>query len=84
MVSATTSARENLKCETGVRYSDKGDNCLLDIYYPAGFSKGTKIFIFIHGGYWQECSRDVSGHAAKVITNMGAIYVGVGYDLCPK
>ena len=84
MVSATTSARENLKCETGVRYSEQGDNCLLDIYYPSEFTKGTPIFMFIHGGYWQECSRDVSGMAAKAVTQMGVIYVGVGYDLCPK
>jgi len=84
MVSATTSARENLKCETDIRYSDKGDDCMLDIYYPTEFTKGTQVFIFIHGGYWQECSRDLSGHAAKAITEMGAIYVGVGYDLCPK
>lgn len=84
MVSATTAARENLKCETGVRYSDQGDNCLLDIYYPSEFTKGTPIFMFIHGGYWQECSRDVSGMAAKAVTAMGVIYVGVGYDLCPN
>ena len=84
MVSSTTNNRQNLQCETGVRYSDEGDNCLLDIYYPQNYTKGTQVFMFIHGGYWQECSRDVSGVAAKAITDIGAIYVGIGYDLCPR
>jgi len=84
MVSATKNARSNINCETGVKYSDLGPNCLLDIYNPAEVTKGTPVFVFIHGGYWQECSRDVSGHAAESVTKMGAIYVGIGYDLCPS
>jgi len=84
MVSATKNARSNINCETGVKYSDLGPNCLLDIYKPAEVTKGTPVFVFIHGGYWQECSRDVSGHAAESVTKMGAIYVGIGYDLCPR
>lgn len=84
MVTATTSARDAINCETGVEYSENGQNCKLDIYYPQEYTKGTPIFIFIHGGYWQEGSRDLAGHAAKAVIEMNAIYIGIGYDLCPS
>ena len=88
-----------IKCETGVRYSDDGERTKMDIYYPKSYTKvnfhtetwnfvtflkGTQIFMFIHGGYWQECGLDQTGSFAKSVTDMGLIYVGVSYDLCPK
>jgi len=81
--SATLNARSALKCEKSVRYSDNGKNTLLDIYYPADYTKGTQVFMYIHGGYWQALGLDQTGSFAKSVTDMGLIYVGVGYDLCP-
>ena len=84
MKSATLNARSALKCEKSVRYSDKGKNTLLDIYYPADYTKGTQVFVYIHGGYWQALGLDQTGSFAKSVTDMGLIYVGVSYDLCPE
>ena len=56
----------------------------MDIYYPKSYTKGTQIFMFIHGGYWQEGGLDQTGTFAKSVTDMGLIYVGVSYDLCPE
>lgn len=81
---ATENAREALNCEKSISYSDRGKNCLLDIYYPKNYSKGTQIFMYIHGGYWQALGLDQTGAAAKSVTDMGLIYVGVSYDLCPS
>ena len=39
--------------------------------------------MYIHGGYWQALGLDQTGAAAKSVTDMGLIYVGVSYDLCP-
>ena len=56
----------------------------MDIYYPKSYTKGTQIFMSIHGGYWQEGGLDQTGTFAKSVTDMGLIYVGVSYDLCPE
>merc|ERR1711908_246338 len=55
---ATEHARNTLECEANVRYSDEGNSTSMDIYYPKSYTKGTQIFMFIHGGYWQEGGLD--------------------------
>merc|ERR1739838_240526 len=80
---ATEHARNTLECEANVRYSDDGNSTAMDIYYPKSYTKGTQIFMFIHGGDWQEGGLDQTGTFAKSVTDMGLIYVGVSYDLCP-
>lgn len=42
------------------------------------------IFVFIHGGYWQEGSKNVAAFAAPVLVRKGIKVITVGYDLCPN
>ncbi len=40
--------------------------------------------VFIHGGFWQEGSKDWSGFAARAYARAGWAHVGVGYTLAPE
>lgn len=42
------------------------------------------IFVFIHGGYWQEFSKDSCGFVVDSLVSRGIKVVITGYDLCPK
>ena len=48
------------------------------------FFSDSPIFIFIHGGYWQEGSKDLAAFAAPVFVNKGIKVITIGYDLCPN
>ena len=39
---------------------------------------------FIHGGFWQEGSKDWSGFAARAYARAGWAHVGLGYTLAPE
>ncbi|CAH4017108.1 kynurenine formamidase isoform X1 [Pieris brassicae] len=41
------------------------------------------ILVFIHGGYWQELSREISRYPALPLYNSRIKTIVVGYDLCP-
>ncbi|XP_061932795.1 kynurenine formamidase isoform X2 [Apis cerana] len=78
----TENARKTLKCELDIPYgTTKGTK--YDIY-GTDLPKDSPIFIFIHGGYWQEGSKDVSAYAAPVFVNKGIKVITIGYDLCPN
>ncbi|WP_370934491.1 alpha/beta hydrolase [Amycolatopsis sp. cg13] len=40
------------------------------------------LLVFVHGGYWQELSKDESGFPAEGLS--GASYAAVGYGLAPE
>lgn len=42
------------------------------------------IFLFIHGGYWQEFSKDQAGFAVPNLVAHGIKVIVAGYDLCPN
>ncbi|XP_043799947.1 kynurenine formamidase isoform X3 [Apis laboriosa] len=78
----TENARKTLKCELDIPYgTTKGTK--YDIY-GTDLPKDSPIFIFIHGGYWQEGSKDISAYAAPVFVNKGIKVITIGYDLCPN
>lgn len=78
----TENARKTLKCELDIPYgTSKGTK--YDIY-GTDLPKDSPIFIFIHGGYWQEGSKDISAYAAPVFVNKGIKVITIGYDLCPN
>jgi len=52
----------------------------LDVF-PAG---DQQVHVFIHGGYWQQLSKDDASFPAEHFTTRGITYVAVGYDLCPQ
>jgi len=54
------------------------------IYIHVLFVLGAPIFVYIHGGYWQHLSLEMSSFMAKTFCQAGAVVVAVGYELAPK
>ncbi|KOC65362.1 putative arylformamidase [Habropoda laboriosa] len=78
----TANARKNLKCELDVPYAAT-ERTKYDIY-GTDLSKDAPIFVFVHGGYWQEGSKDMAAFAAPVFVRKGIKVITIGYDLCPN
>jgi acetyl esterase/lipase len=45
---------------------------------------GRKVFVYIHGGYWQWGTIFASSFMAHNFTNKDIIVAAIGYQLCPK
>ncbi|XP_034646277.1 kynurenine formamidase isoform X1 [Trachemys scripta elegans] len=56
----------------------------LDIYLPTDPSGAFPLVLYIHGGYWQFLSKEVSGFIAPPLVTQGIAVVAVGYDVAPK
>ncbi|XP_023960470.1 kynurenine formamidase isoform X3 [Chrysemys picta bellii] len=56
----------------------------LDIYLPRDPSGAFPLVLYIHGGYWQFLSKEVSGFIAPPLVTQGIAVVAVGYDVAPK
>lgn len=54
-----------------------------DIYERPGLPKDAPIFVFIHGGYWQESCRDGNTFVVQPLVDAGVRVFLIGYDLCP-
>ena len=75
------------RCELDATYGE-GDRAKIDFYYPKGSNlsdpkalDGVPIFVFIHGGYWEEGSRSFYRGLAKPYLDQNAIVAFIGYDL---
>ncbi|XP_054016738.1 kynurenine formamidase [Hylaeus anthracinus] len=79
---ATKKARKTLKCKLDIPYGPT-DRTKYDIY-GTDLPEDAPIFVFIHGGYWQEGNKDISAVAASVFVANGIKVITVGYDLCPQ
>ncbi len=55
----------------------------LDVFAPMG-KAARPCLVFLHGGFWQEGDKSVSGFAAVPFVQMGWAYVSVGYTLTPQ
>jgi arylformamidase len=53
----------------------------LDLFPAAGAN--TPLVVFVHGGYWQEVSKEESAFAAADFLTAGAAFATVGYGLAP-
>jgi arylformamidase len=74
-------ARRSLGCREDVSYGN-GQSELLD-FFPAR-KAGAPLFIFVHGGYWQELShKDGAPMAAEMIAK-GYAFAALDYTLAPK
>lgn len=54
----------------------------LDIYGD-DLTADSPLFVFIHGGYWQMCSKWESAYFVKPLVDKGIRVISVDYDLCP-
>ncbi|XP_037910101.1 kynurenine formamidase-like [Hermetia illucens] len=59
-----------------------GEKQLLDIYYKED-EQGMPVVVYIHGGYWQDFSKDISAFWLAPYLENGCRVILVGYDLCP-
>ncbi|XP_020296875.1 kynurenine formamidase [Pseudomyrmex gracilis] len=78
----TAKARKTIKCELNVRYGPT-ERTKYDIY-GTDLPKDAPIFVFIHGGYWQEFSKDLTGFSVPLFIENKIKVITVGYDLCPS
>ncbi|XP_065591369.1 kynurenine formamidase isoform X2 [Cyrtonyx montezumae] len=83
MTAGTQRAQAAARTLLDVPYGD-GDGEKLDVYFPADSSETFPVFVYIHGGYWQDLSKDTSGFAAPVLLSQGIAVVALGYDIAPK
>ncbi|XP_052807416.1 kynurenine formamidase-like [Mya arenaria] len=73
----------NLDCEIGFPYGES-ENERLDIFGAQTLPGGAPIFVYIHGGYWQDLSREMSSFMATTFCRAGAVVAAIGYELAPK
>jgi arylformamidase len=78
--SASAAARERLACRPDVRYGPDPAE-VLD-FFPAT-RPDAPLHVFVHGGHWQELSKDESSFAAPAFVEAGAAFVALGYGLAP-
>ncbi|MFT5236242.1 MAG: arylformamidase [Shewanella sp.] len=77
----------NLQCK------NKREDEVLDLFLPAHHSakgqaaataQGKKLHVFIHGGYWQELTKEESAFAASAFQQAGHYFAVINYSLAPK
>ena len=83
--SATASAKRSTKHHFlgDIPYGDRPETCI-DLYVPfAQRRQKVPCFVFLHGGFWQEGSKDGAAFAAEAFTQHGCAFAAVGYSLTP-
>jgi arylformamidase len=78
-------AYEQVKCTKDLRYGT-AERALMD-YFPApkkADGKAPGLLVFIHGGYWQELSKNESSYLAPAWHAAGFAHAVVGYTLAPQ
>ena len=83
-INQSATAREILKehIRPNVKYGPE-TRSTMDVFIPEG--KGPfPVHIFIHGGYWQELSKDESSFAAPNFLDHGIIFIALDYTLAPE
>ena len=83
--SATALAKRSAKhrFSGNIPYGDRPETCI-DLYRPlAKRQHAVPCFVFLHGGFWQEGSKDGAGFAAEAFTQHGCAFAAVGYSLTP-
>ncbi|GJQ73028.1 hypothetical protein Trydic_g1662 [Trypoxylus dichotomus] len=68
-------------CELNVPYGDS-DMQKLDIF-GTDLPNDAPIFVFLHGGYWQEGGKDLFSFIARSLHQNGCKTIVIGYTLCP-
>lgn len=56
----------------------------MDVYESRDLPADAPLFVFIHGGYWQEGSRASNTFMVEPLVNAGIRVCLIGYDLCPS
>ena len=56
----------------------------VDIYESRDLPREAPLFVFVHGGYWQEGSREINTFMVEPLVEAGCRVALIGYDLCPQ
>lgn len=77
-------ARSRTPVQLDLRYGARAAQCL-DLFVPShdATSKLPPLLVFIHGGYWQELSKQESAFAASDCLAQGIAYAALDYTLAP-
>ena len=75
--------QQKLKGELNISYG--ANNAKMDIFYPTTIDHdNTTVIMFIHGGYWQEGSKDIYSFISNSWAQAGCTVAIVGYNLAPE
>ncbi|MDG1750168.1 MAG: alpha/beta hydrolase, partial [Thalassotalea sp.] len=81
---AKNTAIEQNKLVADIQYGSYADE-VLDIFLPfETIQKKGKLQVYIHGGYWQELSKDESCFAATNFQKSGYHFAVINYSLAPN
>lgn len=78
---AISSAKQTDSLLTNLRYGSS-ETQTLDLFLPTNRSKN-KLHVYIHGGYWQELSKNESSFAATTFQEAGSHFAALNYTLAP-
>ena len=73
-------AEQSLVCQKDLQWGGKPEETL--DYFPAA-SRDAPLLVFIHGGYWQELSKNESLFAAPDCVANGIAFAAINYTLAP-
>ncbi|KAI4459659.1 ab hydrolase superfamily protein c4a8.06c [Holotrichia oblita] len=82
ILSVSNDTRHKIPCNLNIPYGN-GDKSKLDIF-GTDLPTDAPIFIFIHGGYWQEGGKDLFSYVAHSLHHNGCKTIIIGYTLCPQ
>jgi len=75
-------AERQFPCRKDLRWGDEAEDETFD-FFPAARAD-VPLLLFIHGGYWQELSKNESLFAAPECVRNGIAYAALNYTLAPK
>ena len=81
-------ARLATRGKLDLRYGDAGAQCL-DLFIPSARDAGQAaqlppLLLLIHGGYWQELSKNESSFGATQCVDQGIAFAALDYPLAPQ
>lgn len=80
---AKNTAIEQKKLIADIQYGSKNEK-VLDLFFPFETTQTKrKLQVYIHGGYWQELSKDESCFAATNFQKSGYHFAVINYSLAP-
>jgi arylformamidase len=80
-VARSRDAETRFRCQKNLLWGEQADETF--DYFPAA-SAGAPLLVFIHGGYWQEHSKDESLFAAPDCLANGIAFAAIDYTLAPR
>jgi arylformamidase len=80
-VARSGEAETRFRCQKNLRWGERPDETF--DYFPAA-SAGAPLLVYIHGGYWQEHSKDESLFAAPDCLANGIAFAAIDYTLAPQ